>query len=136
MRIMAFDYGTKRVGVAVSDNLQIIATSLTTIHPNDIWTFIASYLTKEQVETFVVGKPVQLDGSPSESWQHIRGFIRKLKTSFPGISVVEVDERFTSKIAARVITESGLKKNKKQDKKLVDTVSATLILQTYMESKG
>src|SRR5690606_36225935 len=136
MRIMAFDYGTKRVGIAVSDDLQIIATSLTTIHPNDIWTFIASYLTKEQVETFVVGKRVKLDGSPSESWQHIRGFIRKLKTSVPGISVVEVDERFTSKIATRVIAESGLKKNKKQDKKLVDTVSANLILQTYMESKG
>jgi len=136
MRLMAFDYGTKRVGVAVSDSLQIIATALTTVHPNDIWTFIADYLSKEQVETFIVGKPVQLDGSPSESWQHVRGFIRKLKTSFPGISVVEVDERFTSKIATRVIAESGLKKNKRQDKKLVDAVSATLIMQTYMDSKG
>ncbi len=133
---MAFDYGTKRIGIAVSDSLQIIATALETVHPEEIWNFLQNYLQQEQVETFVVGKPMRLDGSPSQSAQHVVGFMRKLKKTYPSIPVIEVDERFTSKIAAQAIAKSGLKKNKRQDKSLVDTISATLILQTYMDSKA
>src|SRR5690606_13665244 len=97
MRLMAFDYGTKRIGIAVTDPMQIIATALTTIHPQDIWTFLADYLQAEQVETFIIGKPKQLDGSDSESASHVVGFMRKLKKTYPEIPVVEIDERFTSK---------------------------------------
>ncbi|WKK60431.1 Holliday junction resolvase RuvX [Sphingobacterium sp. BN32] len=136
MRLMAFDYGTKRIGIAVSDSLQIIATALATVHPEEVWNFLQNYLATEQVETFVVGKPMRLDGSPSQSAQHVVGFMRKLKKTYPSIPVVEVDERFTSKIASQAIAQSGLKKQKRQEKSLVDTVSATLILQTYMDSKG
>lgn len=132
---MAFDYGTKRIGVAVTDPLQIIATALTTVHPEDIWTFIATYLQTEQIETFIVGKPLQMDGTDSESAQHVLGFVRKLKKTYPLIPVVEVDERFTSKMASAVIAESGKKKSKRQDKALIDTISATLLLQSYMETK-
>ena len=136
MRLMAFDYGTKRIGIAVSDSLQIIATALATVHPEEIWNFLQKYLATEQVETFVVGKPMRLDGSPSQSAQHVVGFMRKLKKTYPSIPVVEVDERFTSKIASQAIAQLGLKKQKRQEKSLVDTVSATLILQTYMDSKA
>ena len=136
MRIMAFDYGTKRIGVAVTDPLQIIATALTTVHPDNIWQYLRDYLSLEQVEIFVVGRPLQMDGTDSESAQHVVGFVRKLKKEFPTINVVEVDERFTSKMASSVIAQSGMRKNKKQNKGLVDTVSATLILQTYMDTKG
>ncbi|MFZ4262407.1 Holliday junction resolvase RuvX [Sphingobacterium sp. HJSM2_6] len=136
MRLMAFDYGTKRIGIAVSDSLQIIATSLTTIHPNDLWDFLKEYLSKEEVETFVVGKPLQLDGSASQSAPHVLGFVRKLKKVYPHIPVAEIDERFTSKIASQTIAQSGMNKSKKQNKEMVDRISATLILQTYMESKA
>lgn len=135
-RIMAFDYGTKRIGVAVSDPLQIIATALTTVHPEDVWEFIANYLLTEQLETFVVGKPLQMDGTDSESAQHVVGFVRKLKKLYPTIGLYEIDERFTSKMASAVIANSGKKKSKRQDKGLVDVVSATLILQSYMDSKS
>lgn len=136
MRVMAFDYGTKRIGIAVTDPMQIIATSLTTIHPEEIWAFLADYLQQEAVETFVVGKPLQMDGTASQSAQHIVGFIRKLKKAYAHIPVVEIDERFTSKMASSVIAQSGMKKHKRQEKGLVDTVSATIILQTYMDSKA
>ncbi|GHE48138.1 putative pre-16S rRNA nuclease [Sphingobacterium griseoflavum] len=133
---MAFDYGTKRIGIAVTDPLQIIATALTTVHPEKIWDFLTNYLSAEQVETFVVGKPVQMDGSASESAPHVTGFVRKLRKTFPGIQVVEVDERFTSKMASSVIAQSGKKKSKRQEKGLVDTVSAAIILQTFMETRS
>ncbi|GGH20878.1 Holliday junction resolvase RuvX [Sphingobacterium alkalisoli] len=136
MRIMAFDYGTKRIGIAVTDPLQIIATALTTLHPDEIWSFLADYLQHEQVEVFVVGKPLQMDGSDSESAQHVLGFVRKLKKVYPQIPVEEIDERFTSKMASAAIAQSGKKKSKRQEKGLVDTVSAAIILQSYMEKKG
>lgn len=132
---MAFDYGTKRIGIAVTDDLQIIATALDTIHPKDIWTFLENYLKTEQVETFVVGKPLRLDGTDSQSAQHVLGFMRKLRKTYPQIPIVEIDERFTSKMASAVIAQAGLKKSKRQDKALVDTISATIILQSYMNSK-
>lgn len=133
---MAFDYGTKRIGIAVTDPLQIIATALTTVHPEQIWTFLKNYFKDEQVQTFVVGKPLQMDGTDSESAQHVVGFVRKLKKEYPNIQVVEVDERFTSKMASTAIAQSGMKKNKRQNKGLIDTVSATIILQTYMATKS
>ncbi|MBE8722110.1 Holliday junction resolvase RuvX [Sphingobacterium pedocola] len=135
MRIMAFDYGTKRIGIAVTDPLQIIATALTTVHPEEIWSFIDNYLQGETVATFVVGKPLQMDGSDSESAQHVLGFVRKLKKTYPQIPVAEIDERFTSKMASAAIAQSGKKKSKRQEKGLVDTVSATIILQSYMQKK-
>jgi len=131
---MAFDYGTKRIGVAVTDPLQIIATALTTLHPDEIIGFIKKYLQSEAIEKFVVGSPLQMDGSPSQSAPHVVGFVRSLKKHFPEIQVVTIDERFTSKMASSVIAQSGLKKAKRQQKSLVDQISAVIILQTYMES--
>lgn len=134
MRIMAFDYGTKRVGIAVTDPLQIISTALTTVHPKDIIDYLKKYLTQEAVETFVVGMATRLDGSPTNSTPHIKGFIKLLRKQFPHITVVTVDERFTSKMATASILQSGVKKSRRQDKELVDKVSAVIILQGYMES--
>lgn len=131
---MAFDYGTKRIGVAVTDPLQIIATALTAIHPNEIIDFIKKYLQTEAIEKFVVGLPLQMDGSPSQSAPHVKGFVRSLRRTFPEIPIVTIDERFTSKMASSVIAQSGLKREKKQQKSLVDQVSAVIILQSYMES--
>ncbi len=133
---MAFDYGTKRIGIAATDPMQIIASALTTVHPEEIWNFLSNYMLTEQIEAFVVGKPLQMDGTASESAQHILGFVRKLKKTYPDIPVFEIDERFTSKMASSVISQSGKKKNKRQEKGLVDVVSATIILQSYMESRS
>ncbi len=132
---MAFDYGTKRIGIAVTDPLQIIATALTTIHSKDILSFLKEYTGKEQVEKFVVGKPLQLDGTDSQSSSHVVGFIRSLKKHFPSIDVVTIDERYTSKMASAAIAQSDLKKTKRQDKELIDRISAVLILQSYMDSQ-
>jgi putative Holliday junction resolvase len=134
-RIIAFDYGTKRIGLAVTDPLQIIATGLDTIHPKDIIEYLKKYMQQEQVEAFVLGDPKQLDGSPSDSAQHVVGFSRTLKKTFPDIPQHWVDERFTSKIAQQAIMQSGLKKSDRQNKERVDTISATLILQYFMEGR-
>jgi len=131
---MAFDYGTKRIGIAVTDPLQIIATALTTLHPNEIIEFIKNYIQTEPVEKFIVGSPLQMDGTPSQSAPHVKGFIRNLRRTFPEIPIVTIDERFTSKMASSVIAQSGLKKDKKHQKSLVDQISAVIILQSYMES--
>ncbi|SFC00236.1 putative holliday junction resolvase [Parapedobacter composti] len=136
MRIMAFDYGTKRVGIAVTDPLQLIATALDTVHAKDALDYVAEYLTRETVVTFVVGLPKQLDGTPSESVQHVKGFVRALRRMFPSIPVETVDERFTSKMAAASIAQSGGTKRKRQAKGLVDSVSAVLILQSYLEKRA
>ncbi|HLW50844.1 MAG TPA: Holliday junction resolvase RuvX [Sphingobacteriaceae bacterium] len=135
MRIMAFDYGTKRIGIAVTDPLQLIATALTTVHPEKIDEFIADYLQQEQVSVFVVGMPLQMDGTPSQSATHIVGFIRKLKRNYPEIPVIEMDERFTSKMATASIRAAGANQKQRRDKALVDAVSATLILQSYLEKR-
>ncbi|MDB5022179.1 MAG: Holliday junction resolvase YqgF [Pedobacter sp.] len=134
-RILAFDYGTKRIGIAVTDPLQIIATGLETIHPKDIIEYLKNYLLREQVEAFVIGDPKQLNGTPSESAQHVVGFSRTLKKNFPDIPQHWIDERFTSKIAQQAIMQSGLKKMDRQNKERVDTIAATLILQYFMESR-
>jgi putative holliday junction resolvase len=136
MRVLAFDYGTKRIGIAVTDPLQIIATGLDTIHPKDIIDYLKKYLISEQVELFVVGEPKQMDGSPSQSATQIKGFITILKKHFPEIPVEQIDERFTSKMASAVVAQSGFKKSDRQNKERLDTISATIILQTYLEKKS
>ncbi|WP_256011032.1 Holliday junction resolvase RuvX [Desertivirga xinjiangensis] len=135
MRIMSFDYGTKRVGIAVTDPLQIIATGLTTIHPKDIVDYLKKYLADQQVERFIVGEPKQMDGTASQSAPHVKGFITILKKNFPGIPVEKIDERFTSKMAAATVAQSGLKKTDRQNKERIDTISATIILQSYLEKQ-
>lgn len=135
-RIMAFDYGTKRIGIAVTDPLQIIATGLDTIHPKDIIAYLKNYLQSNQVECFVVGQPKQMDGSPSESAAHVKGFMTILKKHFPEVLIHTIDERFTSKMASQAIAQSGLKKSDRQNKARVDTVSATIILQSFLEQKA
>jgi putative Holliday junction resolvase len=132
-RIIAFDYGTKRIGIAVTDPMQIIATGLDTIHPKDIITYLKKYLLTEQVEAFVLGDPKQMDGSPSDSAQHVKGFSRTLKKTFPDVPQYWIDERFTSKLAQQTIMQSGLKKQDRKNKERVDTISATIILQYFME---
>ena len=132
-RIIAFDYGTKRIGIAVTDPLQIIATGLDTIHPKDIVDYLKKYLLTEQVEGFVIGDPIQMDGTPSESAQHVKGFSTILKKNFPQIPQHWIDERFTSKLAHQTIMQSGLKKQNRRNKERVDTIAATIILQYFME---
>ena len=135
-RILAFDYGTKRVGIAATDPLKIIANSLTTIHPKDIITFLQKYLLSEEVELFVIGEPKQMDGSASESAAQVKGFFTTLKKHFPLIPIQMMDERFTSKMASVTIAQSGLNKAAKKNKSLVDGIAATIILQSYMEKQG
>ncbi len=136
MRIIAFDYGTKRIGIAVTDPLQIIATGLDTIHPKEVIGFLKNYLSTEQAQLFVVGEPKQMDGSPSQSAQHVKGFVTLLKKNFPEIPIEMMDERFTSKMAAATIAQSGFKKSDRQNKNRVDTISATIILQSWLEKKN
>jgi putative holliday junction resolvase len=133
MRVMAFDYGTKRIGIAVTDPMQIIATGLDTIHPKDIIEYLKKYLQAEPVERFVVGEPKQMDNTPSQSAIHVRGFVNLLKKTFPDIPIEMLDERFTSKMASAVIAQSGMGKKARQSKELVDTISATILLQSWMQ---
>jgi len=134
-RILAFDYGEKRTGLAITDELQIIASGLTTVATKKIFSFLTDYLKNETVELFIVGEPKQLNSKESESEQFIKPFIQKLKTTFPKIPIKRVDERFTSKMAFQSIIDSGLKKKQRQNKALIDEISATLILQTYLQNK-
>jgi putative Holliday junction resolvase len=133
-RILAIDYGNKRVGLAVTDPLKIVANALDTVSAHDVLNYLEAYTAREQVEKFVVGLPKQMNGLNSESMQYIEPFVKKLKEKFPNIEVQFVDERFTSVLAHRTMLEGGLKKKDRQDKALVDRISATIILQTYMES--
>ncbi len=131
-RIMAIDYGSKRVGIAVTDTLQIIATGLTTVHSKDVIAFLKKYFEKEEVACIVVGEPKRLNNEPSDSARFIEPFVLHLKRTFPGIKVERMDERFTSKMAFQTMIDSGLKKKDRQNKELVDEISATIILQSYM----
>jgi len=132
MRVMAFDYGTKRIGIAVTDPLQIIATGLDTIHPNQIIDFLKKYLQTEQVERFIVGEPKQMDNTPSQSAGHVKGFVNLLGRTFPNIPIEMLDERFTSKMASATIAQSGMGKKARQDKALADNISAVILLQSWM----
>ena len=135
-RLLAIDYGQKRVGIAVTDNEQIIASGLTTVHSKDVSFFLEDYLKCEEVECFVIGEAKNLDNSPSESARFIEPFVKKLSNTFPEIKIVRVDERFSSKIAFQTMIDAGLKKKTRRDKALVDKVSATIILQSYLESRA
>lgn len=135
-RIVAIDYGQKRTGIACTDELQLIATGLTTVPSKDVFSFLKEYVQKENVECFVVGEAKQLNNQPAESAKFIEPFVKKLMKDFPEIPVKRVDERFTSKMAFQTMIDSGLKKKQRQDKALVDTISATLILQTYLQQKN
>ncbi len=130
---MAIDYGQKRTGIAVTDELKIIATGLTSVRSMDVLEFLKDYMKKNVIDCFVVGEPKQMNYTASESSVYIEPFVKALQAAFPGIPVKRVDERFTSIMATRTIREAGLKKKDRQDKGLVDTVSATIMLQSYME---
>jgi putative Holliday junction resolvase len=134
-RILALDYGTKRVGIAVTDPLQIIATAIDTLHPNEVIPFLKAYLSKEEVELIVIGLPTQMNGQASESEKYIIPFIKKLTQEIPSLPIVRYDERFTTKMAISSMIEGGYKKKDRQDKKRLDSMSATLILQGYLLSK-
>lgn len=134
-RLMAIDYGKKRVGVAVSDPSQIIANGLTTVASSEIFKFLTDYLSKEVVDVIVVGLPKTMQNEESESMKYIKPFVEGLKKRFPNISVEMHDERFTSVLAHRAMLDGGLKKMDRRNKALVDEISATIILQSYMESK-
>ncbi|MFC3197255.1 Holliday junction resolvase RuvX [Parapedobacter deserti] len=136
MRVMAFDYGTKRVGIAVTDPLQLIATALDTVHAKDVLDYVKAYLARETVSTFVVGMPRQMDGTDSQSAPHVKGFIRSLRRTFPGTPIETIDERFTSKMASASISQSGMPRKKRQEKGLIDSVSAVLILQSFLEKRA
>ena len=131
-RILAIDYGKKRTGIAVTDHLQIIASGLTTVNTGEIYSFLKEYINNEEVELFLVGEPKQMDNTVSESEVLIAPFIDKLIKMFPTIPVKRIDERFTSKMAFQTMIDSGLKKKQRQNKALVDEISATIILQSYL----
>lgn len=133
-RILSMDYGRKRTGLAVTDPLKIIANGLTTVMSAKLIDFLKDYVAKEPVELFVIGLPKQMNNEPSESWRFIEPFIKNLKKTFPDIPVEMVDERFTSVLAHQTMREGGLKKKDRQNKELVDEISATIILQSYLES--
>lgn len=135
-RILAIDYGKKRVGVAVTDPLQMIANGLTTIHPQKLVPFLKEYIEKEQVEAIVVGYPKQMNNEDSEAVQYIKPFLKNLSKHFPSIPVELEDERFTSKMAQQAMIEGGMKKKQRQNKGNVDRISATIILQSYLQRKN
>lgn len=134
-RILAIDYGRKRVGIAVTDTCRIIATGLQTVRAHDILEFLQTYTTTEQVDLFVVGHPKQMDNTDSESMIYIKPFLVALKRKFPNIPIEMYDERFTSVMAHQALIEGGAKKKTRQNKALIDTISATIILTSYLESK-
>jgi len=134
-RILAIDYGRKRVGLAVTDPLQMIANKLTTVGSHEIFVFLTSYFAKEKVDCVVVGYPTTLKDGPSESIRYINPFLKQFEKKFPNIKLELVDERFTSKIAFQTMVDAGLRKKQRQDKALDDAVSATIILQFYLEKK-
>lgn len=133
-RILAIDYGKVRTGIAVTDELQIIASGLTTVKTKNLIAFLIDYVKEENVELFIVGEPKQMNNTPSQSEVLIAPFIDKLKQQFLNIPIKRVDERFTSKMAFQTMIDGGLSKKKRQNKALIDEISATIILQTYLNT--
>ena len=133
-RILAIDYGKKRTGIAVTDPLQIIASGLTTIASNDLISFLKKYLVAEAVELMVIGMPVNLDDTDTHATPLVKAVIKKLKLEFPNISITEVDERFTSKMAKDAMLQMGLKNKQRRDKKIVDEIAAAIMLQEYLNA--
>lgn len=134
-RIIGIDYGKKRVGLAVTDPLQIFASPLNTVNTQEFDKFINEYLKSEQIDAFVVGYPVQMNNEPSESVKYVGPFITRLRKKFPEKPVFLIDERFTSQIALRSMIAGGLKKKDRQNKMIVDMVSASIILQSYLDGR-
>ena len=134
-RILAIDYGRKRTGIAVSDPLQIIASGLTTVPTHQLMDFLLNYIKQEQVECIIIGHPKQLNNEDSENMKNIVPFINHLNMTLPDMPVQLVDERFTSVLAHQTMLAGGLKKKDRQNKALVDEISATIILQSYLESR-
>ena len=134
-RILSIDYGQKRTGIAVTDEMQIIASGLTTIPTHTVIDFLKTYFEKEKVEAVLIGEPKQMNGQPSESASVIKGFVTHFSNIFPDMKVIRVDERFTSKMAFQTMIDSGLSKKQRQNKGLIDEISATIMLQDYLSSK-
>ena len=134
-RILAIDYGRKRTGIAVTDPMQIIANGLTTVPTHELMDFLLKYVAQEKVERIVVGHPKQMNNEDSENMKYIKPFVAQLKKKLPDMLVELVDERFTSVLAHQAMLDGGLKKKARQDKALVDEISATIILQTYLENR-
>ncbi|WP_452224162.1 Holliday junction resolvase RuvX [Lacinutrix chionoecetis] len=134
-QILAIDYGKVRTGLAVTDDMQIIASGLTTVATKELLNYLKAYVQKENVELFLVGEPKQMNNEASESEALITPFISKLRTFFPEIPIKRVDERFTSKMAMQTMIDSGLKKKQRKNKALIDEISATIILQSYLYNK-
>jgi putative holliday junction resolvase len=134
-RILAMDYGKKRIGLAVSDPNQIIANKLATVATHTIWNFLKTYFQNEQVDEVVVGYPLQMNNTASEAVVYINPFIIKFKDRYPNIPIVVADERFTSKMAFQAMIDGGIKKMNRRKKEMVDAISATIILQSYLEQK-
>lgn len=133
-KVLALDYGSKRTGIAVTDDLQIIASGLTTVRTHDLFVFLKKYLSENEVEAFVLGEPKRLDGTPTHSSADVEALRKKLGTTFDK-EVHMIDERFTSKMAFQTMIDSGLKKKQRQNKELIDEISACIILQSYLETK-
>lgn len=133
-RIIAIDYGTKRTGLAVTDPLRIIANALETVDTKQLERYLADYFSKNDVDIIVVGKPTQMNGAPSETMRFVEPLVGRLRHAYPDKQVVLYDERFTSVLAHRTMLESGIGRQARRDKALVDRISATIILQSYMDS--
>jgi putative Holliday junction resolvase len=135
-RIVAIDYGRKRIGLAVTDPLQIVASPLATIATSEFEEFLNTYLHTEKIDEFVVGYPVQMNNQPSESVRYLKPFLKKLGNNYPEKPIHLVDERFTSKMAFRTMIDGGVKKKDRRDKKMVDRISASIILQSFLENRS
>lgn len=135
-RIICIDYGGKRCGLAVTDPLQIIATALTTVATKELYTYLATYFTKEPVELILIGEPLNLDDTPTHATPLVKKAIIELGKKFPNIPIQTVDERFSSKNAVRAMVEMGMKKKDRQDKKNVDQIAATILLQEYLTNRA
>ena len=134
-RILAIDYGLKRSGIAVTDDMQIIASGLTTVESPTLIVYLKAYLSQHNVEKVLLGEPKQMNGLPSESEEIIQKFVVEFVTTFPDMELVRVDERFTSKMAFQTMIDSGLKKKQRQNKALIDEIAATIMLQDYLNRK-
>jgi putative holliday junction resolvase len=135
-RIIGIDYGLKRIGLAVTDPLQIFAYPLITVSPGEFDNFISVYLKTEEVDAFVVGYPVQMNNKPSESVNYINPFVKKLKKTYHEKHIYLTDERFTSQMAFRTMIEGGVKKKDRKDKSMIDKISASIILQSFLDNRA
>ncbi|WP_144892704.1 Holliday junction resolvase RuvX [Flavobacterium tiangeerense] len=135
-RILAIDYGQKRTGIAVTDEMQIIASGLTTVASSTAIAFLKDYFAKEKVEAVLIGEPKQMNGLPSESTSIVKGFVTHFTNHFPDMKVIRVDERFTSKMAFQSMIDNGMSKKQRQNKALIDEIAATIMLQDYLNRKS